>query len=171
MGAPDLLNHLRASGISVRVEGDKLMVTPASSVTPDVRGHIRTHKTALVALLSKPPERANQSANPLMSFAQSESCHRGGWDDAEISAFTARTVRLQKLGVGNSMAEHLAERLTLRDREHDDRRMCCECANLSDRGRCVAASIGRICRADSRLEPVPFILQRCECYELRKGLA
>ena len=67
-------------------------------------------------------------------------------------------------------AEHLAERLTLRDRQHDDRRLCLECAALADNRRCLVAARGPLAGADRRLEPVPTILQRCEGFALAPGL-
>ena len=67
-------------------------------------------------------------------------------------------------------AELLAERLTLRDRDGDDRRLCLECTWLGDTGRCLAAATGRIPGADRRLEQEQTILQRCDAFGLRKGL-
>jgi hypothetical protein len=67
-------------------------------------------------------------------------------------------------------ADHLAERLTLRDRQHDDRRLCLECAALADNRRCLVAARGRLAGADRRLEPVPTILQRCPGFTLAPGL-
>lgn len=98
----------------------------------------------------------------------SDRCHAPCWDDAEIAAFTARTERFAVLGQAD--ADDLAERLTLRDRDGDDRRLCLECTWLGDTGRCLAAATGRIPGADRRLEPVQTILQRCGAFGLRKGL-
>ena len=88
--------------------------------------------------------------------------------DAEMAAFTARAERFALLGRAD--ADDLAERLTLRDRDGDDRRLCLECTWLGDTGRCLAAATGRIPGADRRLEPVQTILQRCGAFGLRKGL-
>jgi hypothetical protein len=101
---------------------------------------------------------------------QADECHAGGWDDAEISAFVQRHARLLALGFGDGDANDVAERLTLRDRDGDDRRMCVECTWLGDTGRCLAAATGRIPGMDRRLEPVQSILQRCGAFGLRKGL-
>jgi hypothetical protein len=97
-----------------------------------------------------------------------DKCHAPCWDDAEISAFTTRAERFALLGRAD--AEDLAERLTQRDRDGDDRRLCLECTWLGDTGRCLAAATGRIPGADRRLEPVQTVLQRCEAFGLRKGL-
>lgn len=90
------------------------------------------------------------------------------WDDAKIATFTARTERFALLGRAD--ADDLAERLTRRDRDRDDRRLCLECTWLGDAGRCLAAATGRIPGADRRLEPVQTVLQRCGAFGLRKGL-
>ena len=89
-------------------------------------------------------------------------------NDAEIEAFTARVERF--LLRGRADANELAERLTRRDREGDDRRLCLECTWLGDAGRCLAAATGRLPGADRRFEPMQTILQRCEAFGLRKEL-
>jgi len=99
---------------------------------------------------------------------EADRCHAPWGDDAEIAAFTARTERFALLGRAD--ADDLAVRLTLRDRDGDDRRLCLECSWLGDTGRCLAAATGRIPGADPRLEPVQTILQRCGAFGLRKGL-
>lgn len=80
----------------------------------------------------------------------------------------ARTERFALLGRAD--ADELAERLTLRDRDGDDRRLCLECTWRGDTGRCLAAATGRLQGVDRRLEPVQTVLQRCEGFGLRKGL-
>jgi len=85
-----------------------------------------------------------------------------------MAAFTARAERFALLGQADG--DDLAERLSLRDRDGDDRRCCLECSWLGDTGRCLAAATGRIPGADRRLEPVQTVLQRCLAFGLRKGL-
>lgn len=48
MGAPDLLVHLHAIGVSVIVERGALLVRPASALTPDLRHAIRANKPELM---------------------------------------------------------------------------------------------------------------------------
>jgi len=55
-----------------------------------------------------------------------------------------------------------AEPLTLRDRQGEDRRMCLECRELEQSGRCTAARRGALVGADRHLEPIPAVLTRCE---------
>ncbi len=99
---------------------------------------------------------------------EADRCHAPCWGDAEKAAFTARRKRFALLGRAD--ANDLAERLTLRDRDGDDRRLCLECTWLGETGRCLAAATGRIPGADRRLKPAQTVLQRCEAFGLRKGL-
>lgn len=178
MGATELLHVLRSAGLVLTLTpaGD-LHVAPRSALTDDHRGAIRAQRDSpLLALRaeaeppptpSSPPPR--RRGNPLMTPEQGDECHAGGWGDAEIEAFQRREARFTRMG-RVADAEHLAERLTLRDRQHDDRRLCLECAALADNRRCLVAARGRLAGADRRLEPVPTILQRCEGFALVPGL-
>lgn len=175
MGAPELLHHLRGAGLVLTLTpAGALHVAPRSALTDDHRAAIRAERDALVLALQAeadppPPAPPRRSGNPLMTPEHSDECHAGGWDDAEIDAYLAREARFTRLGRAAD-AEHLAERLTLRDRQHDDRRLCLECAALADNRRCLVAARGRLAGADRRLEPVPTILQRCEGFTLAPGL-
>lgn len=108
-----------------------------------------------------PPVR--RSANPYMTPEQGDECHGCGWDAAEIAVFVGRAAKFAQMG--RTDPEHLAERLTLRDRQRDDRRMCLECRELEFTGRCAAARRGEIQGADRCLEPVPNILMRCPAFK------
>lgn len=177
MGAADLLNRLRGDGLVLTLTGGgELHAAPRGALTDEHRAAIRAARDALVlALLAEvsrpppPPKPPRLSGNPLMTPEQGDDCHAGGWDDAEIEVFMAREARFTRLG-RTADAEHLAERLTLRDREQDDRRLCLECASLADNRRCALAAQGRLAGADRRLEPVPTILQRCPGFTLAPGL-
>lgn len=125
------------------------------------------HGAACPAFIGKMRTAAADRPRRLTSD-EADRCHAPCWDDADIAAFTARTERFALLGRAD--ADDLAERLTLRDRDGDDRRLCLECTWLGDKGRCLAAATGRIPGADRRLEPVQTILQRCSAFGLRKGL-
>ena len=173
MGASDLLHHLRCAGLTLRLtpEGG-LHVSPRSVLNDNDRTAIRAERDALVLALqaeASAPLPPLESGNPRMTPDQGDECHAGGWDDEEVAAFSAREARFARLGRAED-ADYLAERLTLRDRQHDDRRLCLECAYRADNGRCLAAARGRLPGADRRLEPVPTILQRCPGFTLAPGL-
>lgn len=120
--------------------------------------------TPLLAVLAVPQERHSQKTrtasndeasevwrikgNPYLSRAAADRCHTPEWSDAEIFAFTTRAVKFVRIGLRHD-ADHLAELLTLRDRDGDDRRLCVECRH------CRAA------RCPDGLPLPPEVLHRC----------
>lgn len=90
--------------------------------------------------------------------------------EPEIEAFQARVHQFTERGLALHEAETMAEKLTHRDRDGDDRRICLECSYLGEYGHCIAAATGRLPGAWASREPVQTILQRCEGFGLRKGL-
>lgn len=106
----------------------------------------------------------------MLTREQGDACHAGSWDDSEIATFTARVLSFVRRGIRPTDADDLAERLILRDRGGDNRRLCLECSWLGDLGRCTAAASGRLPGTDSRFEPVQTVLHRCPAFGLRKGL-
>ena len=83
------------------------------------------------------------------------------WTGAQISTFVQQRGRMLRWRFAKPDAERLAELLTVRDRESDDRQMCVECKHLEWSGRCAQARAGRLPGSDRQLEPVRTILQRC----------
>ena len=173
MHAADLLIRLRRDGLVFTLTpAGGLHVAPREALTDEHRAAIRAARGALVLALQAEgsrPTPPRRSGNPLMTPEQGDACHARGWDDAEIDTFMAREARFMRLG-RVADAEHLAERLTLRDREQDDRRLCLECAALTDSRCCEVAAQGRLPGADRRLEPVPNTLQRCPSFKPGPGL-
>lgn len=167
MGAPDLLENLRAAGLRVALSDDKIVVSPRDKLTDHLRRTIKANRAELLRALT--PDRRDR--NPLMTAEQEDLCHAGTWDEAEVSTFTRRVMLFIQRGVGADAADNLAERLTLRDREQDDRHVCAECDELSRDGHCQAAKRGAMRGADLRLEPVQTLLLRCPAFALRKALA
>ena len=75
-------------------------------------------------------ETGRKAARPhRLTPEQADRCHAPCWNDDEIATFVRRHARLMSLGYSDGDADDLAERLTLRDRDGDDRRMCVECAH------------------------------------------
>ena len=109
------------------------------------------------------PPLVHSSGNPYMTPDQGDECYACGWNDAEIDLFMCRAAKFAMLGRAD--AEHLAERLTLRDRQADDRGMCVECREVEATGRCAAARRGALPGADRRLAPVQNILKRCSAFK------
>lgn len=94
------------------------------------------------------------------------------WGDRELSRFQFRAGLFARRGFAADRAEHLADRLALRDMQDDDRRMCVECEHLqSDHPRhgrgCFAARQGWLGIPKS-LNPLLDTLQRCERFTWQK---
>ena len=64
MGAADLLQRLRVEGFGLTVDGNCLIVTPATELTDDRRVQIRLHKPELLALLADWPDEAQREDDP-----------------------------------------------------------------------------------------------------------
>jgi hypothetical protein len=98
--------------------------------------------------------------------------HSIAMSGSEIEKFTARLERFDYFGIDGGVAEKLADRLVMRDREDDDRSLCLECAHLRLLFSCVNSLNAGIStqHSDSKL-PSDFViqLQRCPGFKPRIG--
>ena len=60
--------------------------------------------------------------------------HSTAMNTAEIDTFTQRLHQFTRYGLAEPEAESLADKLVMRDREADDRRLCLECLHLKSGG-------------------------------------
>ena len=98
-----------------------------------------------------------------LSKDAADRCHTPCWNDDEITSFTVRVLLFMRHRVSPTNADDLAERLTLRDREQDERRLCFECLHFRP-GRCgnhAAAGIG----GPALPHDLAALLQRCPGFE------
>jgi hypothetical protein len=86
----------------------------------------------------------------------------------ELDLFTARLARFIDKGVSHADAESLADKLVIRDRESDSRRLCLECTHLGGFGRTSwrcgnwqAAGVAHRARGVQLPVDLVFQLQRC----------
>lgn len=153
MSAPELLLRLRQAGLALTVTPmGGLHVAPRQALTDELREDIRAGRDALVSALEAEESKSrkpNRCGNPLMTAEQGDACHLGGWGDLEITTFMAREALFLRRGWTKD-AENLAERLTLRDRQADQRRLCLECCELQRSGQCAASQRGDIAGPDQR---------------------
>ncbi len=139
-----------------RIQPAPAPISSVSSVTP---ADLSANHDVRLGVASTTTRR---SGNPHMTPEQGDECHEGCWNDDEIETFVARSAHFSTRGLVD--AEHLAERLTLRDRQADDRRLCLECRELEASGRCAAERRGTLSSANRRLEPKPIVLMRCPSF-------
>lgn len=166
MGAGNLLQQLKKAGLVVRLRDDgALHVGPRINLNDELRATVRERRGELVAALEANAAQCCDHDNGAAEHAE----FFVAWTDAEIELFRRRVARFA--AIGRRDAEELAERLLQRDRDYDDRRLCLECTYLGDRGRCLAARLGRIAGASRDLEPLQAVLQRCPAFGLKKGLS
>lgn len=133
MGAPDLLHHLRTTGLTITADGDRLTVTPRDLLTDELRSTIRENKAALLAALkpvagSRPvPFTRNFSREPDPDH------DRGGpWTGQELAPQDLAHARLIAMGLDDPEAADLAEWMTLRA-DDDERVTCFECRHFGAR--------------------------------------
>ena len=111
------------------------------------------------------------AAGALPGYDPDRDCwpHSTAMKGSEIDLFTARMARFTDKGVRHADAESLVDKLVIRDRDSDDRRLCLECSHLGGYGRTSwrcgnwqAADVARQAR-DVQL-PADLInqLQRCD---------
>ena len=157
MGTRELMADLAGAGVSVTAEGDRLAIRPASKLTEPMRVALRDAKPELLALL-----RGLAGASEALDLAAV------AWTDADIARFLDRRARLMRWGWAEPDAENLAERLAIRDREHDDRVSCADCRHYRP-GRCGNHSAALLNTADIGRD-LAVTLQRCEGFAERQGL-
>lgn len=81
----------------------------------------------------------------------------GAWTELEIETYLRRAAGLQKMGMTEMEAEHMAERLLNRDRpcSGDDRRLCIECAHF----------VKGLCKRRVLMDRL--VLWRCDWFDLK----
>ena len=107
--------------------------TATVATTATVRPHsLPTVASVATVSVATAPKHA---ANDLTAISQDPDrwCwpHTEAMNSAEIDIFTARLARFTDKGLSLEDTDALADKLVLRDRELDDRRLCLECISLS----------------------------------------
>lgn len=88
------------------------------------QGHIQKFEGAASIAANDTPADADRWCWP----------HSDAMTGAELDTFTARVALFHDRGLRLVNAEALADRLVIRDRDGDDRRLCLECTHLSGAG-------------------------------------
>lgn len=92
--------------------------------------------------------------------------HSTAMNTLEIEVFMARVVRLTDRWLCHDKAESVADKLVIRDREHDERRLCLECAGLIGTGpwRCRSWQAAQVPK-DGLPRDFAMQLQRCLVFQ------
>jgi hypothetical protein len=155
MGAPDLLRHLRDSGLQLSVAGDLLTVTPRDRLTDEMRQAIREFKPALLALL------AGAKPEPTQSPYWPNTQHA---NDTELDTMQARLMLFTRRGMDDTEADQLADKLLKVDREQSGQVTCHLCQHFNPRrktcGNFRSAGVGQEVGSD-----LAAMLQRCPGYK------
>lgn len=181
MNAAALLSDLTDQGLTLALAGERLTVSPASSLTDVTRALIRDHKAELIALLTAANEPAAPPLHPSnRQQAETYLQHIGETDPAAVASFldglARHPDRLQwlyreclRLEIATPVVraadlEQQAGELVRRFLAEDERRACRQCRNLASNGRCMAASRGELPLTSTRYEPFTERLERCVGY-------
>lgn len=126
-----LLATLRAK----KLRGEVVTVTVATVATVGAENLPSVATVATVAVASPEVQRPEAGNDPPQDPERWCWPHSPAMNAPEIDAFMARLVRFTDKGLSTEEAGRLADKLVIRDREGDDRRLCLECAHLHGAGR------------------------------------
>ena len=170
MGAPDLLQHLLDAGFILAVaDAGGIRIAPISKLSDAHRQAIRDHRAELLALLSGAPPPTTGPLSDSLAAAPAVNPDRWCWphsnamNGAELATFASRTQRFTWRGVTTDDAEALADRLVIRDRQQDERRVCLECSNHRP-GRCGNYRAARL-HSPELGRDLAELLQRCPGFQ------
>jgi hypothetical protein len=118
-----------------RLKNEKALETPAREPSkPGCLGFL-----APVPALTRKSQEADEPAQAVGEGAAEPDrwCwpHSPAMNSGELDAFAARLARFTDRGLRYDHALRLVDRLVVRDREGDDRRLCLECGHLQGAGR------------------------------------
>lgn len=177
MGAHELLQRLESAGFDlVPVDGGGIRVRPIALLSAADRQAIKDQRVDLLAMLfSKAVEAQSSMNHPSLAShdVDADRCcwpHSDAMNTTELMTFTARLEWFSRRGLDEARADQLADMLTIRDRQRDEQRVCLECSQLGDAGRCLAAAAGRHPEPDRWLKPDPTVLRHCEMFAMKRGL-
>ena len=148
MRAAALLADLAGAGLTVTVDGDRLVVRPASKLTAPLRAALNVAKPELLTLLAGP-------ALGLPALCAESRALSG----ADATRYADRHARLLRWGWPRADADAVAARLAARERDDDRRVNCTECRHFQP-GRC--GNFRRAGLTSSALgKDLAALLQRC----------
>lgn len=134
-----VLECCTAEGVTVSLDGGKLVITGQPAALDEWRPVLRSVKDELLALLA-----------------------------GDLVLVDQRTAHFIRQSIKPAAARALALRLKTRDGQHDERRLCLECSHLFDTTRSPRCAQWRQAGWSGPQLPreLPTILQRCKVFHL-----
>lgn len=159
-----------------RLKNERAPDTHATKATETPHGNTKGVFVGSVAIPPAPFQKikaSEKAANEPGTVAPADP-DRWSWPNSEamsgqeIDTFIARLARFTDKGLNLTDAEHVSDRLVLRDREEDHRQLCLECVHLHGAGhwRCGNERQADIGGAAMQRDLV-LRLQRCNGFNLR----
>lgn len=153
-----------------RLKSEKVPDTRPTEPTKRLQGSHGMDSVGFVGHTPAPSQKivaSEAAANDILTATTGdfERCcwpHSEAMNGQEIDTFTVRQARFTDKGIGLDNAERLADKLVIRDRESDDRRLCLECGHLLGVGRWRCGNWMTADMARDGLAPeLVQMLQRC----------
>ena len=135
--------------------------TPATVATYDAGYAATVAEVATVAVAKSPNSKA--ANDPALDPDRWCWPHSAAMTGAEIDRMVSRVERFVARGVDLIEATALADKLVLRDRDGDDRRLCLECDHLRPGERCGVRTVADV--SGGRLIDALPNLQRCNQFK------
>lgn len=133
MDASTFVSRIRSAGFDLAANGEKLTITPASRLTDSQRQFIKTHKPALLAILTgktppaPPPDPLNPTNDPelsrLLALPAIERMQQLMWAGYRMEYEGGQLVRVVRLADIEGEPEALAE--DQHQGDTDTGRVCC----------------------------------------------
>ncbi|MFZ4874997.1 hypothetical protein ACL9RI_07925 [Janthinobacterium sp. Mn2066] len=159
MTPANLLAECQKSGVLVELASGALKLKGQPDAVQVAAGMLRPFKDELVRYLDQ------LIAEPLPQAAQSHHAPSAPLDDATC----ARIALFRGRGLNQAAAITLAHRLTLRDQQCDERRVCLECAHMAGTVSARRCGQWRHTRMKGPAMPADLVdvLQRCRGFAIR----
>lgn len=170
MGARDLLAELAGAGVTVRLDGERLIVSPREMLTDDLRATLKINKAALIVELqgyaagptcprsARIAPQHDGRPEPPESSPDDEASPEASQPEPERPAIWRKLIAL---GLDEDRADGLTAWIGIRDMEGDEHRLCVECRHFGQRGKiCRHPRLIEI-QAPRELGPLATMPQRC----------
>lgn len=161
MTPASLLAECQKAGVVVELASGALKLKGQPDAVHSAAGMLRPFKAELVRYLDQP------IAEPLSHVAPL--CQASSTAPPPDDAVGARVALFRGRGLNQAAAMALAQRLMVRDQQHDERRVCLECAHMAGTANARRCGQWRQTRMKGPAMPADLVdvLQRCHGFAIR----